>query len=481
MKHEVSLGDAFYAGGHFAEARRCYERALLAEPASGAIHFKLATCYWGEGNRDGAHRALQAAAGLEPRLACAHEWLGQWYLQEGMGEAAMRHSSAAMKLAPGDAGTIASHVFVLEAAGELKTAWGLLNKLLLAGYTPARVAMLYGRLAPRNGRCDEALKLVKKLLREGGTPRDRTSLHFVATDLLDRMGRYAEAFEHADRANALSRSAWDPLRHARDVDQLINYFTAQRMRTLARATYLSEQPVFIVGMPRSGTSLVEQIIASHPEAYGAGELDFVQRIRLGAIRMAGATEEAFPQCLDRLSVDQLNGLAQVYLGPLKAMASQAVRITDKMPLNFMHLGLIAMLFPQARIIHCSRHPMDTCLSCYMTHFTAGHPFTTDLHHLAAFYQAYRRLMNHWREALPLPIMDLSYEKLVTDPTRQVAQVMEFVGLPWNPMCLRFYETRRFVTTASVEQVRLPVYTSSVGRWRNYKRQLLPLETTIPQN
>jgi tetratricopeptide (TPR) repeat protein len=478
LGQEAAFGNALYERGEFAAARRCFERALAAEPRDASLHFKIATCHWGEGTRYAAARALETAVTLKPDLACAHEWLGQWCLQEGIGEAALRHSLAAVRLAPHDASTLTSHAFVLEAAGDLDAAWALIRRLIGAGYTPPRAAMLYGRLARRNRKMRRALRLVQKLLENSARPAERKSLHFTAAELSDRVGKYAAAFAHAEQANRIMPKPWDANRCAREFERLIEYFTADRLKSLARARNRSGQPVLVVGMPRSGTSLVEQIVASHPRAHGAGELDFVDRVRLGAISMLGATEEQFPECLDGFSPEQADGLAEVYLEPLKAMAPGAVRITDKMPLNFIHLGLVSLLLPGARVIHCSRDPMDTCLSCYLTHFTAGHEFTSDLGDLGAFYRLYARLMDHWAKVLPLPILDVSYEALVTDPKREMARVLEFLGLPWDRNCLQFHENRRFVTTASVEQVRRPLYSTSVGRWKNYRQWLSPLERAL---
>ena len=187
--------------------------------------------------------------------------------------------------------------------------------------------------------------------------------------------------------------------------------------------------------------------------------------------MVGAREEEYPECLGRLTGEQVDGLAEVYLEPLKAMAPAALRIVDKMPLNFMHLGLAAMLLPGARVVHCLRDPMDTCLSCFMTNFTTGYEFASGLKDLAILYRQYARLMQHWEKVLPVRMMDISYERLVADPKTEVAGLLEFLGLPWDERCLNSHEKKRFVTTASVEQVRRPVYASSVGRWKNYESQL----------
>lgn len=472
-------GDALRGQGRHGEARARFAEALQLDPDSAELHFKLATCCWVLGERDQTYGHLTEAIRLDPRLASAHEWLGQWYLQEGIVERALVHSARARELSPEDRGFATSHALALEAAGELDQAWELLQELLRANYLPSRVAALYGRMARRHGRQQDALELVLRLLSTGGhAARQEASLHFTAADLLDAVGRYDDAFAHATAANQLVRPPYSPATTEHGIDALIAYFTRDRIGKLAKASYVSDKPVLIVGMPRSGTSLVEQILASHPLVYGAGELDFLHRIGTGLIQMLGARPEEYPACLDRLTIDQADGLAQVYIDPLAAMDPAARRVTDKMPLNFMHLGLVALLLPQARVIHCRRDPRDTCLSCYLTHFTAGHEFTHDLAHLGHAYRQYDRLMRHWKSMLDLPMLEVQYESLVADPELHARGMIEFLGLDWDERCLRFHETRRPVSTASIQQVRRPMYQSSVGRWRNYEKHLGQLVESI---
>ena len=274
------------------------------------------------------------------------------------------------------------------------------------------------------------------------------------------------------------RAAYDPAAFEHLTGPQIDYFTRERVRAMPKATLRSDKPVFIVGMPRSGTSLVEQILASHPAVHGAGELDFIHHIWVGMLGMLGSNFGKYPKCLDNLTTEQVDGMADVYLSPLVAMKPDAVRITDKMPLNFLHLGLIASLFPSARIIHCRRDPMDTCLSCFMTHFNYPQPFQHDLEHLGHFYRLYEKLMGHWKTVIDLPMLEVSYEEVVADPEAQSRRMVEFLGLPWNDDCLKFHQTKRPCATASVMQVRRPVYGSSVGRWRHYEKHLGPLKSAL---
>jgi len=303
---------------------------------------------------------------------------------------------------------------------------------------------------------------------------DNIALNFAAAELLDRVGRYDEAFAHARQANQLVGAKYEPAQVERSVDALIAYFTRRKIQSLPRSTLGDERPVFIVGMPRSGTSLVEQILASHPDVYGAGELEAIFQIAGQAEARLSGRGFAFPQSLDGITSSLADELAANYLRPLTALAPAARRITDKLPLNFLQLGLISILFPQARVIHCMRDPRDTCLSCYMTHFSSGNEFSYDLRSCGHFYRQYEKLMTHWKRALDLPILDVIYGQLVEDAEGQSRRMVEFLGLPWDPQCLRFYDNTRYVPTASNAQVRQPIYQSSVGRWRHYDKHLAPL-------
>jgi len=246
---------------------------------------------------------------------------------------------------------------------------------------------------------------------------------------------------------------------------------------MPRASVRSDRPVFIVGMPRSGTSLIEQILASHPQVFGAGELTDIVRLPLSLHTMLG-TERKYPQCLSLLTQDRIDTFAQHYLDKLASLSPDASRVIDKMPGNFMHLGFIELLFPDARIIHCMRDPLDTCLSCYFQDFSRSHPYSYDLENLGAFYNEYRKIMQHWRSVLSIPMYEIQYEELVADQEMKSRELVEFCGLEWDERCLNFHETKRYVGTASYDQVRQPMYKKSAGRWKNYENRIDVLKKSL---
>ena len=225
-------------------------------------------------------------------------------------------------------------------------------------------------------------------------------------------------------------------------------------------------------MPRSGTSLVEQILASHPAVHGGGELDDLGAI-IDRLPASLASSKPYPACIADADATMLRGVGARYVAGLRALAPAAARITDKMPANTRHIGLIRCLLPGARIVHCRRDPLDTCLSCFTTLFTIGQDFSYDLAELGGYYRVYDGLMAHWRAVVP-DMLDIDYEDVVADLEGQARRLVDFCGLDWDDACLDFDKTERIVRTASSAQVRRPIHDASVARWKRYEAHLGPL-------
>ncbi len=236
----------------------------------------------------------------------------------------------------------------------------------------------------------------------------------------------------------------------------------------------SAAPIFVLGMPRSGSTLVEQILASHPLVHAAGELTILERL----VRMlpdADGRAVPYPQGIAGLDADGFRRLGQAYLAGLPHLPAGKTRITDKAPANFFHVGLIRLILPNARIIHTVRDPVDTCVSCFSRLYSFGSSFSYDLAELGCYYRWYYELMDHWRTVLPAgSMLDVAYEDVVDDLEQQARRLIDYCGLPWDDRCLKFHETNRPIATASNVQVRRPLYRSSVARWRRYEAQLEPL-------
>ena len=305
----------------------------------------------------------------------------------------------------------------------------------------------------------------------------RCYLNFALAKFLDGAGDHGAAFERYLAANRLRGAQYDWATHERFVNVTKATFS-RRGRAFPAATGSSSvRPVFVIGMPRTGTSLVEQILASHPEIHGAGELGDITGIA-DALQRRHPEGVAYPECVVDTDPAAFRGFAQSYLRRIGAADPAAVRIVDKNPMNFRNLGLIERLFPNARIIHCRRDPLDTCVSCFFQNFVNGHEYSFDLDDLGRFYRSYRDLIAFWREASTLEIFDVDYEQLASEPIETSARLVAFLGLPWDEACAKPWETRRSVATASRFQVRRPVNTSSVARWRRYEGHIDPLRAAL---
>jgi hypothetical protein len=307
------------------------------------------------------------------------------------------------------------------------------------------------------------------LAREGISLADRATLHFGLGKAFLDIGDSERAFRHYNVGNRLKRStfAYDPDANARWMTRIAEVFSSALLATKADMGAHSDLPVFVVGMPRSGTTLIEQILASHPMVHGAGELKRLQTLVDGI--------EGFPVSVTNLARTQFEALGHAYLAFVKPTADGRRRVVDKMPSNFLHAGLIRFILPDARIIHCRRDPADTCLSCYTKLFAGEQAFAYDQTELGQFHRSYQALTTHWRETLPAShFLEVGYEAVVDDVEAQARRMLEFLGLPWNDSVLRFHETERPVRTASVNQVRQPIYRTSAGRWRKHAAHLQPL-------
>lgn len=383
----------------------------------------------------------------------------------------------ALRLEPGSGLVLAMKAEMLRRAGDADAAIALLEPLI-GGDDPHPAAVgVFGSLAPRDGREDEAFGLLDRAITGDGLTDDlRSELHFQRGALHDRAGRYEAAWGDFETGNVLVHEHFDAAAHERLIDWTISFWTREHIDSLPRPATDGSKLVFIVGMPRSGSSLIEQIIASHPRCHGGGELQEVPRL-LREIRPlredyeSGTREVRF----DRRRVDRLSA---TLLRRYARLGSNADRMTDKALSNYRHLGLLSVLAPGARVIHCVRDPLDCCLSSYFIRFAERVAFAYDLGHLGHAYRNHLRLMDHWKRTVPLPILDVRYEDVVAHTEREARRMIGFLGLEWDERCLRFYEQDRVTLTASTEQVRRPVYASSVGRARAYDAHLGALKAAL---
>ncbi len=490
-----------------------FRDALRFRPGFPAAHNNLGHALRRKGETEAALEHFRAAVRANPAAAEAHSNLGTILLEQGQASEALDHCREAVRLQTGSPAARVNLGNVLHLLGRLDEAEACFREairsrpdLAAAHAGLAGVLEQLGDLEPALATLREALRLdprhtgalarlatrlrdtlpeaeqtaIERLLAEPGlSPDQREPLLFGLAHVLDARGEFDRAAGFARQANALQRAGfqrrgrgYDPATHTQFVDQILAGFTPDFFARVRGWGLDSERPVFVVGMPRSGTSLIEQILASHPRVFGAGELRLARETFeawLAQSPSAGTLQER----LERLDRDALRGLARQHLDALASRNPGAERVVDKMPENTLYLGLIAAMFPHATVIHCRRDPRDVALSCWITNFGQVR-WACDPDHIASRIEEHRRIIDHWRQVLPLPIREVDYEAVVARPEEVSRELVAWCGLPWDPACLEFHKTRRAVRTASTAQVRQPIYRSAVGRWKHYERSLAPL-------
>jgi tetratricopeptide (TPR) repeat protein len=327
---------------------------------------------------------------------------------------------------------------------------------------------------------DEEIGAMQRLLADDKRQlSNEAQLHFALGRAFEQRQEYAQAFVHYDAGNALRRldAPFDIGMFERRCARIRAFFDAGFFAARRGSGDPSPAPIFIVGLPRSGSTLLEQILASHSQVEGTMELPNMI-IMVGQFEDLTARRDGYPDTVAGASLAELTALGRRYLEETAALRSGREHFTDKLPNNFSHIGLIHAILPNATIIDARRHPMDACFSTFKQHFAEGQTFSYDLADLGRYYRSYLSLMDHWDTVLPGKVLHVQYEELVREPEANVRRVLAHCGLGFEPACLRFHETRRAVRTASAEQVRQPLYTSGVGYWRHFERELEPLRQAL---
>jgi len=493
--------------GRFEAAARAYRDALTLAPRDARILANLGHVVHCLGDHRAAIDYSRRAIELDPRLPEAHLHLGNALLALNEWHAAEAAYRTGLETAPEHAPLHTAHAMAERALGRVDDAAASTRRALAIRPDAADAVALLGSLAIDRGRFEEAETLLRKALamspdlpealigltavhkmtaadapwREAAERVLSRALPIVhAIGLHHALGKYCDdigevdaAFEHHHSGQELARRSRPPYDRAATtarVTRTLVVFDQRALEELRPAGLLSERPVFVFGMPRSGTTLAEQILASHPQVHGAGEQLFWQ--------LAAGAERAAPP--ERRAAT-IAALGREYLASFATLPATAERVIDKLPSNFRNLGLIHAALPAARFIHLERNPLDTCLSIYFQGFSAAHAYATDLGDLGHYYREYRRLMAHWRATLaPQLLLEVPYESLVDEPEHWSRRMLAHIGLPWDPRCLEFHRTERPVLTASNWQVRQPISKGSIGRWRRYERFLGPLRAALEE-
>lgn len=321
---------------------------------------------------------------------------------------------------------------------------------------------------------DPFVDAIERRLKESEhSEANQSFLHFAAGKYYDDVDQNQQAFAHYRKANEARDARFDVAATQHEFQSLMATLTSEWLGNHAEHGNSSQLPIFIVGMPRSGTSLIEQILASHPAVIAGGERYDIQEM-VKALSQHDAARRPFPQCLTGMDPGVITECANEYLRRLTSLAPSAERVTNKNPTDFRYLGLIAAMFPNARILDVRRDARDSCLSCYFQNFRNGQEYSFDLRHLGLYYQHYEQLMRHWQSVIPSQVLSVNYESLVTEPEPVVREILDFCGLDWNPACVEPHKTSGAVATASRWQVRKPIYQTALNRWKRYEAHLGPL-------
>jgi tetratricopeptide (TPR) repeat protein len=468
-----NLGNVLRDLGQRREAVTVFEQAARLDPRRVDTHWYLGSVLFDLRRIREAVASFGKALALKPDYAPAHLSMGIVMRQQRRPAEAEQYCEAALAIDP-------NYVEALAFLGELRADRGrfaeaeeLFQRTI--AIKPDFAAAYFSIATHRRmtGDDGEWLKGAEALLARRLPLPQEISLHYALGKYFDDVGQFERAFGHYRQANELARcygSAYSRDQLTERVDQIIRSCNPAFLQRSATEGSASEQPVFVIGMPRSGTSLAEQILASHPAVAGAGEVPFWNGA-FTAYRKAEAQ--------GTVDASLIPGMAAEYLGRLAAESHGGPRVVDKMPANFFYAGLIHAALPRARIIHMQRHPIDTCLSIYFQNFFGMGPYANDLEDLAHYYGEYMRVMEHWRTLLPATaLLEVPYEALIADQESWSRRMVDFIGLPWDPKCLEFHQTDRVVITASKWQVRQKIHSASAGRWKNYEPFVVKLRDAL---
>ncbi len=478
-----SLANTFLDLKRPAEALAAYEKAIAGKPDFVEALTNRAKALIDLSRSEEAVASCDAAIALKPDFAEAHNNRGAALANLGREEEAIASYDLAIALKPDYAAAHDNKGVALLQLGRFEEAGAAHEAAIKLAPTRGR-SHHHLALSKRFERGDQRFEAMEDLARET-SPLDaseRVYVHFALGKAYSDVGDHERSFRHFSQGGALKRQ-----QIGYDEAQVLGEFGRTRATCtrefMARGYGCGEPspvPVFIVGMPRSGTTLIEQVLASHPDVHGAGEIHDLEN---AVTDLGGVASQAMrrPDIAGQLSGEEFRRIGANYLARISAAAPAARRIVNKMPENFRFAGLIALALPNARIIHVRRDPVDTCVSCFSTLFAENLPYTYDLAELGRYYRGYEGLMDYWRGALPPGLMiDVQYEDVVADLEGQGRRILAHCGLGWDARCLDFHRNERSVRTASVAQVRRPLYQSSVGRWRRYEAFLGPLLAALDQ-
>ena len=462
-----------------AKALMHFEKALQLKPDYAEAYYGYAKVYLNQHQFAESECSIRKAMMINPDQLEFYQLLAEIYHEQGQYKQALMHLDQALAMDSTLSNLYLSKGNVLMGMGEIAQAEEQFLKVTTNPNLDTCVNAHYSlvqlsKVKPDNGSLHALLSVMND--RDALSPNKLEYLYFALGKCYDDIGDWAKAFAYFTEGCRVKRQriTFNIAEQIQFTNRLISCFTQQTIEHLRTFANPSALPIFIVGMPRSGSSLVEQVLSSHSGVYGAGELKYLNNLIQIPIKNESSTLY-YPENVLHLSPEICRAITDNYVADLQHHSPNSIRITDKMPYNYIAIGLIHALLPNAKIIHVKRNPIDTCLSCYTKLFTEGQLYSYDLTELGQYYQCYEGIMNHWRHILPSDAwLEIEYEAMVNNLEAEAPRLIEFCDLAWEPACLSFHESKRQVRTASFVQVREPIYTSSVERWHRYEQELAPL-------
>ncbi len=471
-----ALGNIYQSLGDSTQAEKLYLEACKLNPDDHITLNNLASIYIEKCDYNNATPLLNKAMVVNHNYFSTHYNLGSILQSQGNYKVAISYYKNAATLDITSSKPNSAIASCYELMGDYGRAMKYITPLIDITPVQTDIALIYGKLCSRLGAEEEGIKLIKScLMNKHLAATDTRELHFTLADLYDKKMNYNSAFKNYKSANNSGNTKYNITVDKKYFQSIKYFFSTDESIKPPVSNNPSHKPVFIIGMPRSGTSLVEQILASHSDIYGAGELTYISDI---SNKISNRKKNKYPYYLKNIDENTLNIYAQEYLKAIDTNSEEFKYCTDKMPHNFIYVGLIKKLFKNCKIIHCSRNPLDTCLSIYFHNFNTNHPYASDLNNLGHYYNLYKDLMSFWETSYSSDIYNIQYESLLDSPEENIKSLLNYLNLEWQDECLHFYKNKRTVNTPSYNQVRKPMYKTSTNRWKNYQNFITPLINAI---
>jgi tetratricopeptide (TPR) repeat protein len=473
-----NLGHALKDLGDLEKASKSYQTAIQLDPANQEAYNGFGNILVKKGEPEEAVIAFQKVVSIDPNHKEAYNGLGNALLDIGEIERAIISFRRAIELNPYNKEAYRGLGNVHNGSGNLELAIDLYRQVLKVQPDDAQAYRMLSACKKFSSRDDDLHTMELLMDKSGGSDQQNMNLAYGLGKAYEDLQEYEKSMTYIIEANRLKRKSvnFDNSVVKKAFDDIKDSFSKDFFDNRDKTGSQDASPIFILGMPRSGTSLAEQILASHPHIFGAGELTLLSKLTL-QISEKGSVNK-YPQGIGALRSDYLQELGDEYIEKIRKHSGSAKYIIDKMPHNFLYIGFIKTILPNAKIIHCTRNPMDNCLSLFKNYFATGHLYSYEMTELGQYYGLYLDMMKHWQLSLPGFCYELRYEQLVENVEAETRNLLEYCNLPWDKACLDFHKTERLVQTASSAQVRRPIYNGSVELWTRYEKQLSPLHNAI---